>query len=89
MSAAARFDFLENVVVETPPSSQPELCGRVGTVLGRAEAEDGSSWWYAVSIDGRTWSVAEAALRSMGTFAEREAFYDGTTLRVSSTGELL
>ena len=52
---------------------------RVGTVLGRTEAEDGSSWWY----------VVEDALRSLGTFSEREAFYDGTALRVSSKGGLL
>jgi hypothetical protein len=89
MATGPIFDFYEKVIVTTTDPSLSEIDGELAAVLGRACGEDGR-WSYAVSIyrTGVCWSCAEDDLRSIGEFDRRQTFYDGTSIRVSQSGEV-
>jgi hypothetical protein len=89
MKTGPDFDYYEKVVVTTTNPSLSEIDGEIAAVLGRACGED-CRWSYAVSIDrtGICWSCTEDDLRSIGEFDRRETFYDGTSMRVSQSGDV-
>ena len=79
-SRPAKFQFYERVVVLR---DAPEIFGKIGSVLGRAQADDGT-WLYAVFVAGpnEAWDVAESDLESTGIVDKREDFYSGQSVRV-------
>jgi hypothetical protein len=64
----------------------PEVFGRLGTILGRAQADDGT-WLYAVFVAGpnETWDIAESDLDSTGIVDKREDFYSGKSIRIRTS----
>ena len=80
VSRPAKFQFYERVVVL---QDAPEIFGKIGSVLGRAQAHDGT-WLYAVYVAGpnETWDIAESDLESTGIVDIREDFYSGKSVRV-------
>lgn len=75
-----KFQFHERVVVLL---GAPEVFGKSGSVLGRAQCDDGT-WRYAVFVAGpnETWDIAESDLDSLGTVDKHEDFYGGQSVRV-------
>ena len=90
MAADPRFDFYEQVIISTDDPALSEISGELGAVLGRSCGE-GGGWSYAVRIyrTGRCWSCMEVDLRTNGTFDRPEAFFPGSSIRVSLGGEVL
>ncbi|MEN5208558.1 Imm31 family immunity protein [Stenotrophomonas terrae] len=79
------FDFYAVVRVKVG-ADRPVLQaidGRVGAVLGMAQAEDGS-WTYAVHIIDldESWSIGESELVATGRTMKRKDFYGGEVLSV-------
>jgi len=88
----AKFNFYERVKIAMPLTIKKKkrgLQGALGTIMGKAQNEDGT-YWYVVSIDKddcKLWSCAEIELESLGTFAKREDYYSGESVRVGVTKE--
>jgi len=80
VSRPAKFQFYERVVIL---QDAPEIFGKIGSVLGRAQADDGT-WLYAVFVAGpnEAWDIAESDLESTGIVDKREDFYSGQSVRV-------
>jgi hypothetical protein len=87
------YEYYEVVRVRTTPATtDKDIAGLEGAVLGKAVEDDGEIVSYAVAIyerDGICWSVAPSDLEATGRHDRRESFYDGTSIRVSEDGELL
>jgi hypothetical protein len=79
-SRPAKFQFYERVVVL---QDAPEIFGKTGSILGRAQSEDGT-WVYAVLViaPDEAWDIAESDLESTGIVDKREDFYRGKSVRV-------
>jgi Immunity protein 31 len=79
-----RYEFYEVVQVISQDESKAKLNGQTGAVLGRAQADDGKSWSYAVAIDSTeiVWSFDEDELLPTGLVRKREDYYDGSSVRV-------
>ena len=76
----------------TPTTTDQEIAGLEGAVLGHAVEDDGEIVSYAVAIyerGGICWSVAPSDLEATGRHDRRERLYDGSSIRVSEDGELL
>lgn len=75
-----RFGFYEKVNVACPANP---VDGELGAVLGRSQGNDGQ-WNYAIHIysHGVSFSLSEKHLVSTGEFAERQEFYDGSSMKV-------
>jgi hypothetical protein len=88
--AESRFDWYEQVRVESTEIAKDEINGKLGAILGKAQGEDGR-WTYGVYIydQGLVWSCTDEELSPTGKFDRRASFYDGTSIRVSERGELL
>jgi hypothetical protein len=84
-----KFAFYEVVrVLDSVPAK--ELAGRIGTIMGIAEEEDGYGVGYAVNFQELlTWDVDEEYLVPMGRFMRREDSYSGESIRVDMNGNLL
>ena len=78
-----RFQFYEIVRVASGNATLATIHGETGAILGMAEHDDGA-YGYAVFIyrDQICWSIDEEDLEATGRFSSREAFYDGTSVRV-------
>jgi hypothetical protein len=87
------FEYYEVVRVRTTPTTtDEEIAGFEGAVLGKAVEDDGQIVSYAVAIyerGGICWSVAPSDVEATGRHDRRESFYDGTSIRVSKDGEVL
>ena len=90
MSNNSKFDFYEKVRVVSISPSKAQIVGEIGAILGKANNEHGE-WSYAVHIyrDKISWQCTENELESTGEFDKRESFYDGSSIRVSSRGQVL
>ena len=84
----SKFNFFERVKIYPKSKNAAHLYDTSGTVLGKAQNED-KSWGYAVSCDKDTdgWDFSENELESLGTFAKREDYYSGESIRVGVTKE--
>jgi len=80
------FDFFEEV--EIVGGNALPVGSRVA-VLGHARDEDGVEWYSVAPLGGECWSARGDHMRSTGKRFRREDFYDGSTIRVSPTGDLL
>ena len=86
----AKFDFYERVTIVNPltdKKKKAKLENACGTVMGKAQNDDGS-WGYGVSVDkdnNLMWRCSENELESLGTFAKREDYYSGESIRVGVT----
>ena len=90
MTKTARFGFFEKVVIESDNPNYTEINHKVAAVLGKAHSENG--WTYSVHIydsPAEGWVVPEHMLVPTGEFDKRETFYDGSSIRVSPSGDLL
>lgn len=82
MIMESKFDFYENVIIKCCEKKYQYLNGKKGSVLGKS-ADDKKNWYYFVSIEnGESFSFKEEELESLGTFAKREDFYSGESIRV-------
>jgi hypothetical protein len=81
--------FYDVVVIHpTEATKRLGINGRRGVVVGVAEPEaEGESRGFAVAIGGETYMVMDGDLSATGDRVEREAIYDGTSLRVTVEGE--
>lgn len=88
--AEARFAWYEKVRVTTADPAKVTIHGKLGAILGKAEADDGR-WSYGVFVyDERiVWCCWEDELNHTGEFDKRESFFSGESIRVSQRGELL
>lgn len=68
----------------TSETGKADVNGRLGAVVGFTRTEDGTSWYYSVHIyyDDLGWCFYERELETVGEFARREDFYDGSAVRV-------
>lgn len=84
----AKFNFYERVKIYPKVKNAQHLYDTTGTVLGRSQNYD-NSWGYAVSCDKDLdgWDFQENELQSLGTFAKREDYYSGESIRVGVTKE--
>lgn len=84
MQATPKFGYYEKVRVRSSDTGKSHLNGEIGAVLGLTTTSDQRSFLYAVSLDssGRTWALFEDELESTGQWAEREDYFDGSTVRV-------
>ena len=84
MSDEPRFDYYEDVRIQSQDREKSHMNGRVGVVLGRTQTEDKSSWYYAIDLygDEQSWCFFEIELESTGNKFRREDFFDGTSTRV-------
>jgi hypothetical protein len=81
-------DFYEVVkLIDNPTTRHLGIADATGIIVGMAE-EDGSVW-YAVSVDGRSFSVGEKDVSATGRRLRREDLYSGETLRVDAEGNIL
>lgn len=80
-----RFNFYEEVVVESTDSSLAEITGKTGVILGMAEPMEGREDEYGVLIyaTDEVWQMSEANIRSTGRVRKREDFYDGSSIRIA------
>lgn len=81
--SAPKFQFFEIVRVIGKAPDLAEVRGEYGAIVGRADHEDGT-YSYGVFIyrEERCWQIAEDALKPTGQHTDREALYDGTSVRV-------
>jgi Immunity protein 31 len=88
--AEGHFDWYERVRVATPDSAKAAIDGKLGAVVGKAQADDGR-WSYGVFVyeEQVVWSCWEDELICTGEFDRRESHYGGESIRVSPRGELL
>ena len=88
--AEGYFDWYERVRVATPDPAKAGIDGKLGAVVGKAQADDGS-WSYGVFVydEQVVWSCSEDELASTGEFDRRDSHYGGESIRVSLRGELL
>ncbi|HEV8681570.1 MAG TPA: hypothetical protein VGS09_02175 [Actinomycetota bacterium] len=63
------------------------MADREGVIVGMAE-EGQSGAWYAVLVDGKTYSIEEEALEATGRIVARGELYDGSSVRVTLEGEV-
>jgi hypothetical protein len=93
----SKFDFFERVKILSPlihKEKQPNLEGLVGIIFGKAQNDDGN-WCYRlkIGIDKEAYYFQEHELESLGTFAKREDYYSGDTIKVTvvpnKKGELI
>ncbi len=90
MNNKSKFNFYERVKIINPLTDKKKkqnLQDALGTVMSKGQNENGS-WGYGVSIDkenGLLWSCDENELESLGTFAKREDYYSGESIRVGVT----
>lgn len=89
----AKFDFFERVTIYPKDrymlNKKKKFTNSVGTVLAKGLEANGE-WAYDVSIDeddGKVWGFKENELESLGTFAKREDYYSGESIRVGVTKE--
>lgn len=77
------YDFYERVRVDTQDENSLCFNGKVGAVLGRVQTDE-KLWYYTIAIDDQssTHCFFEHELVATGTFARREDFYDGTSVRI-------
>ena len=81
----AKFNFYERVKILCKNALFYYLNNTTGTVLGRVAGNHG--WYYSVAIDynKECMSFYEDELESLGTFAKREDYYSGESIRVGVT----
>jgi hypothetical protein len=84
VNKAPRFQFYEEVRVQTSDPLKSHVNGALGAVVGRTETEDNTSWYYAVDLHqiSEGWCFYENELESTGRIFNREDYYDGTSIRV-------
>jgi hypothetical protein len=81
-------EFYARVRVEGAAGASGKLNGSFGVVLGRSQDARGR-WGYAVRMesDQNCWDLQGDVLIPTGETLSREAFYDGSTVRVSVDAE--
>jgi len=79
-----RFDFYEEVRINTSDADKSHMNGLLAVVVGRTETEDRTSWYYAVDLQSQKkgWCFFERELEPTGRRFRREDFYDGSSIRV-------
>jgi len=85
----AKFDFFERVKIVNPLNSQKkQFKGKNAVIFGQSQ-DDIGKWYYQVKIDDHDegWYFSESELESLGTFAKREDYYSGESIRVGVTKE--
>jgi hypothetical protein len=83
-----RFDVVR--VRATPDTSQQEIAGLEGPVLGTSQGGTGEILAYAVPLygrDGSYWSLAPSELKATGRHDHHENVDDGPPSRVSPRAE--
>jgi Immunity protein 31 len=90
VATEARFNFYEKVVIKSTDPAKAEINGRIGAVLGRVCGDDGI-WSYAISMyySGICWYCWDDELQATGESDRYESFFDGSSVRVSQSGDLL
>ncbi len=77
------FQFYEEVRVISKKKAHHSIANRLGLIVGKSQAEDGS-WVYAVAVEGdETWSLERACLESTGRLFDRSSVYSGDSVQVS------
>lgn len=89
MIMEAKFNFFERVKIFPKSKVAQHLYNTLGTVLGRSQNPKNNLWGYAISCDNEEdgWDFQEDELESLGTFAKREDYYSGESIRVGVTKE--
>lgn len=83
----SKFNFFENVCLKGLEKEFVYLNNKQGCILGMSE-DDKNNWYYSVVIEnGETFSFKENELESLGTFAKREDYYSGESIRIGVTKE--
>ena len=84
----SKFNFYERVKIHPKNpymiSKKKKFTNSCGTILAKGLESDGK-WGYDVSVDydnGQVWGFQEDELESLGTFAKRENYYSGESIRV-------
>ena len=72
-----RFHWYERVTVASNDSAKTTVNGKLGSILGMAQGDNGA-WSYAVFIydDRQVWTCSDGELVSTGEFDQRESFFD-------------
>lgn len=81
------FNFFEVVRVSEPTHLARHPTLQEGAIIGRAYWPERSTWLYTVYFPEQTLDFEESALISTGSMLEKSEVYDGTTIKVSSSGE--
>jgi hypothetical protein len=82
-----KFNYLEVVKVVNKDRLR-EIHGITATISGFSKDDDGRNV-YSISLDNEEcWCAYEEELETTGKFSE-EKVYDGSSIRVSSKGEIL
>jgi|GEM_PF-1466724 len=89
MFSEPQFSLFENVIVATHDRAKRYLNGQEGTVLGRANSDDGEIWLYSVSLKSQrcVWSFFQEELQSTGSYSDPDEFFDGSSVRVQVDSE--
>lgn len=83
----AKFKFFERVKIANPAGNNHKVLKNAkAVVFGKSEDENGT-WYYRLKVDNHMEAeyLKEDELESLGTFAKRENYYSGESIRVGVT----
>ena len=83
----SKFDFFERVKIVNPLNpNKLKFKEKLDVIFGKSQ-DDKGLWHYQIKIENidEGWYFLENELESLGTFAKREDFYSGESIRVGVT----
>ena len=74
-----KFNYLENILIETNDTEYLEINGKYGTVIGLPEINDSDRIYiiYFILTDDDTWAVPEKYLVTTGLYTCEDSIYPG------------